>query len=94
VHLFNSHGGKLPINVQVLAISDKDSPEQKTIADVQLALDKPGEECGVMHIWWDEKSHYIPASLQTYPKLGTMQIATSGQPESAAPTCTQRENPL
>lgn len=85
-HIYNRHGGELPVRVSLIAIANKDAPNQALIAQVFFPISQVGEECTVLSITWDERGEFIPASVETYPKLPTVRISPAAAKD--APTCT------
>lgn len=80
VHLYHSHGGMLPIEGNLIAISNKDDTSKESlIAVVQFRLNKPGDEITLLYVSWDEEGQVIDDSVQTFPDVKTIPIVTGNQ---------------
>lgn len=88
VHLFDRHGGNLPIYGNFLAVTDRGSPQQLTVANIPFIIDKIGLECSLAEMRWDAAGQLIPSSVRLHPNLETVRIATKGRKQDTAPTCT------
>ncbi len=76
LHLYNSHDGPLPVDVQVVIIQNKDSDAEKLLGDVKVHLDFPGQEVTALRAAWDEHRNPIMDSIERFPTR-TELIATA-----------------
>ena len=82
VHLYNSHGGTLPVVGKIVAIDQKDHPvNEKNIGVVMFSLERPGQESTLLVSRWNEMGILDESYTQTYPHVETTYLATT--PSSA-----------
>ena len=76
VHLFNSHGGPMPVTGKMIIIQNKDGENETLISDVSFTLEVPGQEITLVTAGWDDRGNLMADALETYPKVETQLIAT------------------
>ncbi len=79
-HLFHSHGGALPVKGSMLIVQDKDSEQQKAVADAQFEMMDPGQEITVVYAKWDGGGNLIKDSVKKFPEAPQSPIATAPEP--------------
>lgn len=76
-HLFNSHGGTLPVAGRLVAVHQKDSATlEEPIANVLFSLSSYGEEITLLVSTWDKSGALMKDSIEMYPSVKTVLIAT------------------
>src|SRR3989344_4952262 len=76
VHLYDRHGGALPVGGELLVIQDKDGDTEVLVANVKFTLEVPGQEITVLSTAWDNHGNFIRDSVEAYPSTKTNLIAT------------------
>jgi hypothetical protein len=84
VHLYNSHGGALPVKGSMYVVQDKDSDSQRIVANTSFELKDPGQEITVVYAKWDNNGTLEKDSVKTYPAAPQTHIATVPLPEVGA----------
>ena len=80
VHLYHSHGGALPVVGSLIVIQDKDSDNEKLVADVKFQIAAPGLEVTVVRSTWDDHGNLLTEVLEKYPDARNEPIATAKAP--------------
>lgn len=78
VHLYSTHGGVLPVTGMMLAIADKDGPDERLIGEVPFTLNHAGEEVTVITSVWDENGKIKEDAVAAFPDAPVRLIATRG----------------
>lgn len=76
LHLYHSHGGKLPVVGNVVVIQDKDSDDETLVGDVEFQLDFPGQEITTIVATWDDHGNLIQEAVEKFPEAPVELIAT------------------
>lgn len=85
VHLYNSHGGILPVLGKAVAINQKDHPlQEENIGEVFFSLEKPGQEITLIVARWDANGVFEKGRTEVYPHVGTTYLATTPPVERRA----------
>lgn len=91
-HLYNTHGGALPITGKLISIHLKDNPTgEETIGIVVFSLTEAGQEITLLEFRWDKNGVLEKDSVKAYPEIKTTAIATA--PTLAPVTTTPRVTP-
>ena len=76
-HLYNTHGGAMPVTGELLVIQYKDNAHERLVARVSFSLSEPDQELTLLEATWNERSELIEDIMETYPKTTLKPIMTA-----------------
>lgn len=75
-HLYNSHGGAIPVRVNVIVILNKDADNEYLLGNVDFDIVVPGQEVTALIASWGAEGQPIKESVKVYPAAPQLPIAT------------------
>jgi len=86
VHLYNSHGGTIPVDAEIIVIQDKDGDDETLVGDAKIKLVVPGQEITAIVASWDGHGNLVKNSVQKFPDAPFQSIATLPSSSSGGPS--------